>query len=103
MAAITPIDPSGALPQPPAREQKGGRAAAEFGGAITHREMVQEKLRVDPAALADKRRAARAARRDDDPPPPPRESIRAARFAEDEAAADAAHDERMGQYVDIEA
>jgi hypothetical protein len=102
MAAITPIEPAGAFPQTSAREQKGGRAAADFGGAITHREMVQEKLRVDPAALADKKRAARAARRDDEPPPP-QDSARAERFAQDDAAADAAQDERMGQYVDIEA
>lgn len=98
MAAISPMDPAGGLPQPP-REQKGGRAAADFGGAVTYREMVQEKLRVDPAALADKKRSSRALRRDDEPP---RESARAQRFAEDDAAADRAHDDRMGQYVDID-
>jgi hypothetical protein len=69
MAAISGIEPAaGALPQPSARDQKGGRAAVEYGAAVTHRDLVQEKLRVDPAALAEKKRQARALRRDDDEP-----------------------------------
>jgi hypothetical protein len=63
--------------------------------------MVQEKLRVDPPALAEKKRAARAMRGDDEPPP--QESSRAERFAEEDAAMDAAHDERLGQNLDIKA
>jgi hypothetical protein len=97
MAAISGIEAAGALPAAPARDQRGSRAAVEFGGAITHREMVTEKLRVDPAALADKKRAARASRRDDEP----RESQRSERNAQEDAAADERRDERMGQNVDI--
>jgi hypothetical protein len=69
MAAISGIEPvGGALPHPSGRDQKGGRAAVEYGAAVTHRDLVQEKLRVDPAALAEKKRQARALRRDDDEP-----------------------------------
>jgi len=95
MAAISGIE--AAPPSAPAREQRQVRVPADFGGAISHRELVQEKLCVDPAALAEKKRAARALRGDD----PPRESIRAQRFADDDAAYEANRDGRMGQSVDI--
>ncbi|MGD9981646.1 MAG: hypothetical protein AB7H66_05520 [Hyphomonadaceae bacterium] len=55
MAGIAPIDPgAGAGP----REQHHQRSAADFGGAVTHRDAVKEKLRVDPASLAEKKMRA---------------------------------------------
>ncbi len=41
----------------------------EFGGAVTYREMVEAKLRVDPVALAEKKRQADPVRKRDAPPP----------------------------------
>lgn len=66
MAAISGIEASGASnTSHPGAQRKGGEAAAAaFGAAVTHRDIVREKLRVDPAALADKKRAAHR-----DPPP----------------------------------
>ena len=80
MAAISHI---AAFPDAPARPQKGGeRAAMAFGGAVTYRELVQAKLRVDPVSLAEKKRQADPVRKREDPP---RESVRAQRFAEQDA------------------
>lgn len=66
MAAISGIEAIGASnTSHPGAQRKGGEAAAaDFGAAVTHRDMVREKLRVDPAALADRKRAA-----DRNPPP----------------------------------
>jgi hypothetical protein len=63
---ISPISaPAGAHGH--AHEQKQPqRYGADFGGAVTHREVVQSKIRVDPAALAEKMR-------EQAPRPPPRE------------------------------
>lgn len=99
MAAISGIEASGAPPHTPPREQKGARAAVDFGGAVTHSEMVSEKLRVDPAALAHKKMASRALRSDDEPQRP---SQREQRFAEQDARYDADVGEN-GKIVDIEA
>jgi hypothetical protein len=67
MAAISGIEAIGASQAShPGAQRKGGEAAAaDFGAAVTHRDLVREKLRVDPAALADKKRAAHR-----DAPPP---------------------------------
>jgi hypothetical protein len=70
MAAISGIEAIGAHHQAPQRDQREGRAAVEYGAAVTHRDLVQEKLRVDPAALAEKKRESRASRRDDEPEDP---------------------------------
>ncbi|MBX3511525.1 MAG: hypothetical protein KF700_10005 [Hyphomonadaceae bacterium] len=71
------IEPVAAPSHAPAHEQKQThRYGADFGGAVTHREVVQSKIRVDPAALAQKMR-------EQAPRPPPRE--------------------RTGERVDIEA
>jgi len=67
MAAISGIEPAAGMHHNPPREEKGGRAAVNFGAAVTHRDLVQERLRVDPAALTEKQRAARAMRGDDEP------------------------------------
>ena len=91
MAAISGITPAAPPQAAPAQDQKGGRAAVEFGAAVTHRDMVREKLRVDPAALAEKKRAAERAKVSD-----PREE----RMAQDKAAYEDSL--RKGQYVDIE-
>jgi hypothetical protein len=69
MAAISHIGPA-ALPDAAPRPQKGSeRAAMDFGGAVTYREMVEAKLRVDPVSLAEKKRQADPARKREDPPP----------------------------------
>lgn len=44
----------------------------DFGGAVTYREMVEAKLRVDPVSLAEKKRQADPVRKRE-PPPPRRE------------------------------
>ncbi len=70
MAAI-PTVAHVALPDAPTRHQKGGeRAAIDFGGAVTYRDLVEAKLRVDPVALAEKKRQADPVRKRDTPPPP---------------------------------
>jgi hypothetical protein len=79
------------------QEKRSERTPVNFGGAVTHSEMVEAKLRVDPAALADRARAPDATRQREEPP---RENSRARRFAEDDASRDAEHD-GMGERVDI--
>lgn len=72
MAALSSIEPVAAYASTQTRDQKGGeRAASTFGAALTHREQVAAKLRVDPTALAEKKRAAPHARErpSDDAPP----------------------------------
>lgn len=68
MAAITPVDPAAPAPILAPREQKdnANRAAAEFGAAATHRERVEQKPRVDPAARTASKRQLDRERRDDD-------------------------------------
>jgi hypothetical protein len=56
------------------------RAPVEYGAAITHRDLVREKLRVDPSAIAHKKRESAEARGNDPRREPP---------------------EHRGQYVDI--
>jgi hypothetical protein len=69
MAAIPPVAHA-AFTDAPARHQKGGdRAATMFGGAVTYREMVEAKLRVDPVSLAEKKRPADPLRPPEKPPP----------------------------------
>jgi hypothetical protein len=63
MAAISGIEPAGAYA--PQREPPRDRAAADYGAAVSHRNEAREHPRVDPTALAEKKRQARAARRDD--------------------------------------
>jgi hypothetical protein len=99
MAAISSIEAVGAPPHASPREEKGARAAIDFGAAVTHRELVQEKLRVDPAALVAKQQAAAAMRPDD---PPRRDRLRDERLARQEAGFEARRSER-GSLLDIEA
>jgi hypothetical protein len=77
MTTIAPVD---AAPPMPPRDQQQQRSTANFGGAVTHRDLVREKMRVDPASLAEKKMRSPHLSQND----PPRS------------------DER-GQYVDIEA
>ena len=86
MAAISSIEPVAAPSNAGPREQRSTQAPADFGGAVTYREMVEAKLRVDPASLAQKKRKADPTRQREEPP---RESARAERFAEDDAAYEA--------------
>ena len=67
MAAISNIAP--ASPDAAARPTKGERAAMDFGGAVTYRDLVEAKLRVDPVSLAEKKRQADPTRKRDEPPP----------------------------------
>lgn len=75
MTTIAPIDP-GAHPRDPQQQ----RTSADFGGVVTHREAVKEKLRVDPPSLAHKKLRSPHLQSSD----PPRE------------------EDRKGQYVDVE-
>lgn len=94
MAAISGIEPVAASPNAGPREQKdSARAPVDFGGAVTYREMVEAKLRVDPVSLAEKKRQIDPTRKREEP----RESARAQRFAED----DAAYDAEKGSRIDI--
>jgi hypothetical protein len=69
MAAIFPVALA-AFSDAPARPQKGGdRAAMNFGGAVTYRDLVEAKLRVDPVSLAEKKRQADPTRKREHPPP----------------------------------
>jgi hypothetical protein len=99
MAAISGIEAAGAPPPAPAREEKGGRAAIDFGAAVTHRDLVQEKLRVDPAALVAKQRAPDTIRPDDESR---RDRLRDERLARQEAGYEKRKAQR-GAIVDIEA
>ncbi|MGE0741913.1 MAG: hypothetical protein AB7O98_11285 [Hyphomonadaceae bacterium] len=91
MAALSGIEPVSASPRAETREQKGGAAATDFGAAVTHRDLVREKLRVDPTAVADKTRAAKASR------PSPRDERLA---AEEQAYFDSLIDQK-GRTLDI--
>jgi hypothetical protein len=62
MAAISGIE------APLAQREQKERTAVDFGGAVTHSELVQQKLRVDPVALAEKKRQPDPARKRDEPP-----------------------------------
>jgi hypothetical protein len=95
MAAISGIEPVAASSNAGPREQKEiSRAPVDFGGAVTYREMVEAKLRVDPVSLAQKKRQIDPTRKGEEPP---RESARAQRFAEE----DAAYDAEKGSRLDI--
>jgi hypothetical protein len=61
--------------------QQDQRAPLDYGAAVTHLDIVREKLRVDPTSLAHKKRAHTEPRAGDDAPERP---------------------DHRGQYVDIE-
>ncbi len=94
MAAISGIEPVAAHGYAQQREPRDNKAPVEFGAAVTHKDMVREKVRVDPASLVEKERAAKRARGDD-----PRDQ----RIAQDRADYEAAQEQRKGRYLDIEA
>jgi hypothetical protein len=50
-------------------DQQHQRAPVQYGAAVTHRDLVKDKLRVDPAAIAHKKRQAPEARVSDGRPP----------------------------------
>jgi hypothetical protein len=62
-------------------DQQHQRAPVEYGAAVTHRDLVREKLRVDPPAITHKKRAMPDKRPDEPPPERP---------------------DHRGQHVDIE-
>lgn len=62
-------------------DQQHQRAPVEYGAAVTHRDLVKEKLLVDPTAIAHKKRPAHAMRASDERRPLP---------------------EHLGRHVDIE-
>ena len=51
MAAISGIEPVAAHGYAQQREPRDNKAPVEYGAAVTHKDMVREKVRVDPAAL----------------------------------------------------
>lgn len=79
MTTLAPV--SAPVPAPAAHDRQPQRAPVEYGAAVTHRDLVKEKLRVDPSAIAHKKRAAAEARSSDPPREPP---------------------DHRGRYVDIE-
>lgn len=79
MTMFAPV--SAPAPVNAAPDQPHQRAPVEYGAAVTHRDLVKEKLRVDPSAIAHKKRAAPEHRQND----PPRE-----------------RPEHLGRHVDIE-
>ncbi len=80
MTSFAPVE--AVVPAPP-REQN--RVPVDYGGALSHRDIVQEKLRVDPASLASKKRPHAEVRNSD----PPHEGY------------DTVEREPAGQYIDI--
>ncbi|MEZ5972493.1 MAG: hypothetical protein R3C31_11840 [Hyphomonadaceae bacterium] len=76
---MTTLSPVPAVPAPNTTQDQTQRAPVEYGAAVTHRDLVREKLRVDPAAIAHKKRAMPEHRRNDPEPA-----------------------DHRGQYVDIE-
>lgn len=64
-----------------ANDEQNRRAPVAYGAAVTHRDFVREKMRVDPVSLAAKKGAHTQLRQSDPPPDKP---------------------EHRGQYVDIE-
>ena len=85
MAFVTGVFPvSAPVAAHTAHDQQQPRAPVNYGAAVSHREMVQDKLRVDPASLANKKRHSPDVRSSDTPREPPEP------------------DDRPGQYVDIE-
>ncbi len=74
------------------------RYSAPFGAAVTFSEVVEERLRVDPAAIAARMQAPDPQQRAEKPRP----SARAQRLAEEEAAYEARRDARPGAHLDIQ-
>lgn len=64
MRHMTTLSPIPAVPAPNTTQDQNQRAPVEYGAAVTHRDLVREKLRVDPASIAHKKRAMPEERRD---------------------------------------
>ena len=56
---MTTLSPIPAVPAPNTTQDHHQRAPVEYGAAVTHRDLVRDKLRVDPSAIAHKKREAR--------------------------------------------
>ena len=78
MTSFAPVTAPTAVSTAP--DQQHQRAPVEYGAAVTHRDLVKEKLRVDPNAIAHKKCAPNH-RPNDRPPERP---------------------DHLGQHVDIE-
>lgn len=63
MTTFAPV--SAIAPAQSAHDQQHQRAPVEYGAAVTHRDLVKEKLRVEPAAITHRKRAAQGARSSD--------------------------------------
>ena len=61
---MTTLSPVPAVSAPNTTQEQPQRAPVEYGAAVTHRDLVREKLRVDPASIAHKKRAMPEDRRD---------------------------------------
>lgn len=76
------------------------RYGAPFGAAVTYSALVQQNLRVDPAAVIANMRPEQQPSQEK-----PRQSVRQQRLAEEEAAFDARRDAKataLGAHIDIE-
>lgn len=51
-----------------AHDEQNRRTPVEYGAAVTHRDFVREKMRVDPVSVAYKKGAHTQPRRSDEPP-----------------------------------
>ena len=56
MTSFAPVTAPTAVSTAP--DQQHQRAPVEYGAAVTHRDLVKEKRRVDPNGIAHKKRAA---------------------------------------------
>lgn len=65
MRHMTTLSPIPAVPAPNTTQDQTQRAPVEYGAAVTHRDLVREKLRVDPNAITHKKRALPEHRRND--------------------------------------
>ncbi len=55
---MTTLSPVPVVSAPNTTQDQHQRAPVEYGAAVTHRDLVREKLRVDPPSIAHKKRAA---------------------------------------------
>ena len=81
MRHMTTLSPILAAPAANTTQDQHQRAPVQYGAAVTHRDLVREKLRIDPAPISHKKRAVPERLRDERPPERP---------------------DHRGQHVDIE-
>lgn len=63
MTTLAPV--AAPVPAYTAQDEQNRRAPVEYGAAVTHRDFVREKMRVDPISVAAKKGAHTEPRRSD--------------------------------------